>query len=44
MWGTNSKLQANLNGPNTDGSFALDNSNSFSSLYETLPIAQDNKY
>ena len=37
-------IQYNLNGSNTDGSFTLDDSNSFFSLYKILPIAQENKY
>ena len=38
------KLQYNLNGSNTDGSFTVDDSNSFFSPYKILPIAQENKY
>ena len=34
----------NLNGSNTDGSFTVDDSNSFFSPYKILPIAQENKY
>ena len=34
----------NLNSLNTDGSFTMANSNSVSSPYEILPIAQENKY
>ena len=37
-------IQYNLNGSNPDGSFTLDDSNSFSSPYKILPIAQENKY
>ena len=37
-------VQYNLNGSNTDGSFTVDDSNSFFSPYKTLPIAQENKY
>ena len=37
------KLQYNLNGSNTDGSFTMDDSNSFFSPYKILPIAQENK-
>ena len=37
-------IQYNLNGSNTDGSFTLDDSNSFFSPYKILPIAQENKY
>ena len=37
-------LQSILNSSNTDGSFNMANSNSFSSPYEILPIAQENKY
>ena len=38
------KLQSNLDGSNTDGSFTMANSNSFLSPYEIHPIAQENKY
>ena len=37
-------IQYNLNGSNTDGSFTMDDSNSFFSPYNILPIAQENKY
>ena len=37
-------LQYNLNGSNTDGSFTVDDSNTFFSPYKILPIAQENKY
>ena len=37
-------LHYNLNGSNPDGSFILDDSNSFFSPYKILPIAQENKY
>ena len=37
-------IQYNLNGSNTDGSFTVDDSNSFFSPYNILPIGQDNKY
>ena len=37
-------LQYNLNGSNTDGSFTVDDSNSFFSPYKILPLAQENKY
>ena len=37
-------IQSNLNSSNTDGSFTMANSNSFSSPYEILPIDQENKY
>ena len=37
-------IQYNLSGSNTDGSFTLDDSNSFFSPYKILPIAQENKY
>ena len=37
-------IQYNLNGPNIDGSFTVDDSNSFFSPYKILPIAQENKY
>ena len=33
-------LQSNLNSSNTDGSFTMANSNSFSGPYEILPIAE----
>ena len=38
------EVQSNLKSSNTDGSFTMVNSNSFLSPYETLPIAQENKY
>ena len=38
------KVQSNLDGSNTDGSFTIANSNSFLSPYEILPTAQENKY
>ena len=38
------KAQYNLNGSNPDGSFTVDDSNSFFSPYKILPIAQENKY
>ena len=37
-------IQYNLNGLNTDGSFTMDDSNSFFSPYKILSIAQENKY
>ena len=37
-------IQYNLNGSNTDGSFTVDDSNSFFSSNKNLPIAQENKY
>ena len=37
-------LQYILNGSNTDGSFTVDDSNSYFSPYKILPIAQENKY
>ena len=37
-------IQYNLNGSNTDGSFTMDDSNSFFSPDKILPIAQENKY
>ena len=37
-------VQYNLNGSNTDGSFTVDDSNSFLGPYKILPIAQENKY
>ena len=39
----NWQIQYNLNGSNTDGSFTVDDSNSFFSPYKILPIAQENK-
>ena len=42
--GQHKKLQYNLNGSNTDGSFTVDDSNSVFSPYKILPIAQENKY
>ena len=38
------RLQYNPNGSNTDGSFTMDDSNSFFSPYRILIIAQENKY
>ena len=38
------QVQYNLNGSNTDGSFTVDDSNSFFSPYKILPVAQENKY
>ena len=38
------KIQYNLNGSNPDGSFTVDDSNSFLSPYEILPMAQEHKY
>ena len=38
------EIQYNHNGLNTDGSFTVDDSNSFFSPYKILPIAQENKY
>ena len=38
------EIQYNLNGSNPDGSFTLDDSNSFFSPYTILPFAQENKY
>ena len=37
-------IQYTLNGSNTDGSFTVDDSNSFFSPYKVLPIVQENKY
>ena len=37
-------IQYNLNGSNPDGSFTVDDSNSFFSSYKILQIAQENKY
>ena len=37
-------IQYNLNGSNADGSFTVDDSNSFFSPYKILPIAHENKY
>ena len=38
------RIQYNLNGSNSDVSFTVDDSSSFLSPYEILPIAQENKY
>ena len=38
------EIQYNLNGSNTDGSFTVDDSNSFFSPYKIHPVAQENKY
>ena len=38
------EVQYNLNGSNTDGSFTMDDSNSFFSPYKILPIAQENEH
>ena len=38
------QIQYNLNGSNSDGSFTVDDSNSFFNPYKILPIAQENKY
>ena len=37
-------VQYNLDGSNTDGSFTVNDSNSFLSPQEILPIAEENKY
>ena len=37
-------IQYNLNDSNPDGSFTVDDSNSFFSPYKILPIVQENKY
>ena len=37
-------IQYNLNGSNLDGSFTVDDSNSFFSPYKILLVAQENKY
>ena len=37
-------IQYNLNGSNPDGSFTVDDANSFFSPNKILPIAQENKY
>ena len=37
-------LQYNHNGSNTDGSFTIDDLNSFFIPYKILPIAKENKY
>ena len=37
-------IQYNFNGSNPDGSFTVDDSNSFFSPYKILQIAQENKY
>ena len=38
------QIRYNFSGSNPDGSFTLDDSNSFFSPYKILPIAQGNKY
>ena len=38
------QLRYTLNGSNPDGSFTLDDSNSFFSPYKIFSIAQENKY
>ena len=38
------RIQYNLNGSNTDGSFTVDDSDSFFNPYKILPIAHENKY
>ena len=38
------EVEYTLNGSNPDGSFTLDDSNSFFSPYKILPIAQENKF
>ena len=40
----NKYIQYDLSGSNTDGSFTVDDSNSFFSPYKILSIAQENKY
>ena len=37
-------IQSNLNSSNTDGSFAMANSNSFLSPYQILLTAKENEY
>ena len=37
-------VQYNLNGSNLDSSFTVDDSNSFFSPSQILPVAQENKY
>ena len=44
MYGNFSDIQYNLNGSNPDGSFTVDDSNSFFSPYKILQIALENKY
>ena len=45
MWTKYSAImQYNLSCWNPDGSFTMDDSNSFFSPYKILPIAQENKY
>ena len=36
--------QYNLSGSNPDGSFTVDDSNSFFNPYKIIPVAQENKY
>ena len=38
------RIEYNLNGSNTDGSFTVDDSNSFFSPTKILPLAQENNY
>ena len=42
--GRHSYIQYNLDGSNADGSFTVDDSNSFFTPYKILRIAQENKY
>ena len=37
-------IQSNLSSSNTDDSFTMADSNSFSSPYEILPLAEENKH
>ena len=42
--GNNLEIQSNFNSSNTDGSFAMANSNPVLSPYKILRIGQENKY
>ena len=43
-WLKKEDVQYNFNGSNTDGSFTVDDLNSFFSPNKILPVAQENKY
>ena len=44
IYGITSMARYNLNGSNLDGSFTVDDSNSFFNPYKILQVAQENKY
>ena len=44
IFSANKYIQYNLNSSNPDGSFTVDDSNSFVSPYKILQIVQENKY